>query len=147
MIEIIHARENEDDFTVYFVIDIDDENYEFHADIPKDKNQQEWLEDNQDYIRFFILQKTYRGTDWQRFQKNDTTRLQAIIEWIKAGHKNQILVGYKDEEQTKPIYEYCIIEKLPWRSTHPPRLAIAKDIDTLDVKEDLKDILKKIITT
>lgn len=147
MIKVIHIRENEDDFTVFFTIDIDDENFEFHADTPKDKEQQKWLEDNQDFIRFLILQKMYCKDDiypdWQRFKTEENDNYLALQDWIAAGHKNQIIVGYY--KNGNPIYKYIVIEKQPWISTHPPELKLTDKIDSLTVTPDLKSVLKDII--
>lgn len=152
MIEIIHQRENEDDITVFFKIDIKEEaeSIEWHADMrPKDADPQAYLKNIEDKLHFLILQKMYRGgdtwADWQRFKTDENTELEAMQEWIKAGHKNKIQTGLT--KAGKPKYGYRIIEKQPWKSTHPPELAVAKDIDALDVKEDLKKVLKKVIMT
>lgn len=144
MIEIIHVRENDDDFTVYFKIDIDGEIYEFHGDVPKGEDQQIWLEKKQDFIRFLILQKMYKEADWQRFKTDNNTRLEAMEAWIADGHKNQIQV--ETFKNGKPQYKYEVVEKQPWRSTHPPALGLEADIEALTINSGLKKVLKRFIT-
>ena len=149
MIDIIHQRENEDDVTVFFKMDIEEEQepIEWHADVPKDADIQKHLEINEDRYHFLILQKMYRDgdtwADWQRFQKEDMIPLESMLAWIEAGHKNQIIVGYY--KNGNPKYEYRVIEKQGWRSTHPPELVLTDKIDSLTVNADLKSVLKDII--
>lgn len=150
MIEIIHQRENEDDITVFFKMDIKEEMepIEWHCDVrPKDADIQKYLEANEDRYHFLILQKMYRDgdtwADWQRFKTNENTKLQAMQAWIADGHKNQIIVGYYKNEN--PIIKYQVIEKQPWKSTHPPELALKAEADKATTLADLKEVVKKSI--
>lgn len=149
MIEIIYARENDNDFTVFFKIDVDGElePIEFHADIREEEDQQGWLEKKQDYIRFLILQKMYRKddmwVDWQRFKTGENTNLEAMEAWIADGHRNKIITGYY--KNGNPIYSYVIIEKQEWKSTHPSYLKAHEKIDAALINENLKTLLKDVI--
>ena len=106
-----------------------------------------WLEKNEDRYMFLILQKMYRNgdtwADWQRFKTDENTDLAAFQKWIADGCRNQIIVGYY--KNGNPIYKYIVIEKQPWKSTHPPELKLTDKIDSLTVTPDLKSILKDII--
>jgi len=145
MIEIIHERTNESDKTVFFRIDIAEETepIEWHGDVPKDADSKVYLEAMQDKIHFLILQKMYPDVDWQRFKTDENTDLQAFQKWITEGCKNKIIVGYY--KNGKPKYSYVVIERQPWKSTHPPELALTDKIDSLTVTPDLKSVLKDII--
>ncbi len=108
-----------------------------------------WLKKNEDFYMFLILQKVYRKgnmwADWQAFKTADNTNLSAFQEWISKGHKNKVIVGYKDEEQKKPVYEYIVIEPLPFRSNHPPYLKAHKKIDSANIDSKMKMLLKDIV--
>jgi len=143
MIELIHERMNEDDKTAFFKITIDCEVYEWHGDCPQDADPQAYLESIKDKIHFLILQKMYPDADWQRFKTEENTDLAAFQKWISEGCKNKIIVGYY--KNGKPKYGYEVIEKKPWKSTHPPELKLTDKIDSLTVTPDLKSVLKDII--
>jgi len=147
MIEIIHAKEQDDNLLVYFKITIDEETFEWHGSCPKDAEPKAYFEAIQDKIHFLILQKMYQDgdtwADWKRFKTDENTNLAAFQKWITEGCKNQIIVGYY--KNGKPKYEYRVIEKKPWKSTHPPELAMTDKIDSLTVNADLKSLLKDII--
>ncbi|GAG05395.1 unnamed protein product [marine sediment metagenome] len=144
-ITILHTRENEGDVSVFYTIDIDDEDYEFSADIPKGKNQQAWLSDNQDRMRMLILGKMYRAGDWVRYKTGDKSDLDAMKEWISKGHKNKLITGYKDEERKKPTYGFKVVEKREFRSTHPKYIKQLKAIESLPSNGKLKEILTSIV--
>ncbi len=133
--------EHEEDQTVYFTITIKDVDYEFHADTPilAGSNLLNWFKDRQDKIYRLILMKMYPGADYRRFKTEDNTELDAIKEWIADGHRN--IIGYDEEEN--PIYE--VIEKRPFKSTHPMWVKAEKEIDAISNLEELKAFLKKII--
>lgn len=147
MIEIISARENESDQAVFFKITIGKDIYEWHGSCPKDADPQAYFEAMKDKLHFLILQKMYRDgetwADWQRYQKEGMTPLQSMLAWIADGCRNKIIVGYY--KNGKPKYEYQIIEKQPWRSTHPPGLALTAEVDKVTTLAGLKAIVKKAI--
>ena len=133
----------------YFTID----GYEYAdgsipTELDTDKKVLIWLKNNENRYMFLILQEMYRDgetwADWQRYQKEDMTDLEAFQKWIKTGHKNRTIVGYKDEERKKPIYEYKVIPKQPWHSTHPPGLVLKADIAKAKTVKDIKKILEKM---
>ena len=142
-IEIISQRENNDDITVFFKIMIDEETFEWHGACPKDADPKTYFETMQDKIHFLILQKMYPDADWQRFKTDENTELEAMLAWIADGCRNQIIIGYY--KNGKPKYSYVVIERQPWKSTHPPELKLTDKIDTLTVNADLKSILRDII--
>ena len=143
MIEIIHTRENETDRTVFFKITIKDEIYPFHADCPLDQDPQAYLESMKDKITVLIFNRLYPENDHKRFMIDDVSEISAMKLWIKDGCKNQIIVGYYKNE--KPKYGYEVIEKVPWKSTHPPNLALKAEIDKATTLTELKDVMKKVI--
>ncbi len=151
MIELI-AIEQRDEIrqVAYFTVD----EYEFsvgNVPIELDTNQKvlTWLKKNEDFYMFLILQKIYRKgdmwADWGRFQEEDMTKLEAFQAWIKDGCKNKVLVGHEDEEKKKPIHEYIVIEKLPFRSAHPAYLKAHKKIDSANIDSKMKALLKDIV--
>lgn len=143
MIEIIGARGNEDDQTVFFKIMIDSDVYEWHADIPKDADPQAHLEAMKDKIHFLILGKMYREADWQRFKTEKNTDTEAFEEWVKKGHKNKVVIG--QTKKGKPKYGYEIIEKQKWKSTHPKHITMIKKIEASSVDKQTKDLLKEMV--
>jgi len=137
--------EHEEDQTVYFTITIKDVDYEFHARTPLIKGTEllQWFKDRQDKIYRLIIMKMYPGSDYGRFRTEDNTELEAILAWVQDGHKNQIIIGYDEDENL--IYNYVIIEKKPFKSTHPMWVKAEKMIDEISNLEELKAFLKKII--
>lgn len=133
--------EHEDNQVVFFTITIQNVDYEFHARTPLIKGAEllQWFKDRQDKIYRLILMKMYPGSDYRRFKTPDNTELEAIKDWIADGHRN--IIGYDEEEN--PIYE--IIEKRPFKSTHPMWVKVEKEIDAISNLEELKAFLKKII--
>ena len=140
-IEIDAIVEHEEDQTVYFTITIKDVDYEFHVDTPilTGADLLNWFKNRQDKIYRLILMKMYPGSDYLRFRTENNTELDAIKDWIADGHRN--IIGYDEEEN--PIYE--VIEKRPFKSTHPTWVKAEKEIDAISNLEELKAFLKKII--
>lgn len=147
MIEIKHTIENKDDITVYFTIDHDGKIYEWHGDCPKNVDPKTHFEAIEKKLRFWLLQRMYSDDDmwpdWQRFKTEENTDLEAMQEWITKGHKNQIQVG--KTKKGKPKYAYQVIEKIPWKSTHPPEIAHLAELEAADTVEKLKAVMKKVI--
>jgi beta-galactosidase/beta-glucuronidase len=152
MIELIAVRQRDETRqVVYFTVD----EYDFSAgnvpiELDTDAKVLAWLKKNEDSYMFLILQKMYRKgemwADWGRFKTEENTNLSAMEEWISKGHKNKIITGYKDEAQKKPIYEYVVIEKLPFRSAHPAYLKKLKKIDSAtNIDSKMKTLLKDIV--
>ena len=81
-ITINSTRENDNDQTVYFSIDFDGAK-NWHADIPKDADPQEWFDANEDFIKSHILGKQYPGADVPQLE--DKTALESFEAWIAAG--------------------------------------------------------------
>jgi len=133
--------EHKEDQTVYFTITIQNVDYEFHADTPLIKGTKllQWFKDRQDKIYRLIIMKMYPGCDYRRFKTEDNTELDAIRAWVQDGHRN--IIGYDEEEN--PIYE--VIEKKPFKSTHPMWIKALVEIDNISNLEELKTFLKKII--
>jgi len=138
-------RENENDQTAFFKIDIKEETspIEWHGDCPKDVNPKKYFEAMEDDLIFLILCKMYDRAEWVAFQTMETTRLQAMRAWISAGHKNKIQIGFY--KNGKPKYKYEIIEKQAWKSTHPESLKLNDEIDNAKTLNELKGIVKKVI--
>ena len=118
----------------YFTID----GYEYAdgsipTELDTDKKVLIWLKNNENRYMFLILQEMYRDgetwADWQRYQKEDMTELEAFQKWVKAGHKNE---------------DGTIIKKQPWHSTHPPGLVLKADIAKAKTVKDIKKILEKM---
>lgn len=133
--------EQEESQTVFFTITIQSVDYEFHAQTPLLTGQDllNWFKDRQDKIYRLIIMKMYPGCDYRRFRTEDNTELEAIQAWVQDGHRN--IIGYDEEEN--PIYE--VIEKKPFKSTHPMWVKAEKEIDAISNLEELKTFLKKII--
>lgn len=149
MIELISVEPRDETRQMaYFKVD----EYEFSAgNVPIELDTTAkvlaWLKKNEDFYMFLILQKMYRKgeiwADWGRFKTEKNTNLEAMNEWISKGHKNQIQVGTL--KNGKPKYEYVVIEKLPFRSTHPPYLKAHKKIDSANIDSKMKTLLKDIV--
>ena len=84
-ITINSKRENERDQTVYFSIDFDGAK-NWHADIPKDADPQEFLDAKEDTLKVEILRKQYKGADVPQLE--DKTPLESFEAWIAGGAKN-----------------------------------------------------------
>lgn len=103
------------------------------------------LDARADEFKLLILRKQYPESDHLRFQKDDKTEFEAMKEWISKGHKNKIIVGYKDEEQTKPIYDYKVLEKQELEYRHPKSVSLVAKIEGANITPELKDLLKEIV--
>ncbi len=137
------TRQNEEDQTVYFTLtDDQDISYEFHADIPKDViDIQSHLEANMRWYLRCIRLKEYPEADYKSFIPEDGDELDGIEAWIRNGCVNKIQTG--EDEKGNPIYEEVKVEKVPWKSTHPPKQRI---IDGEKLSEVTKNQLKEAST-
>ena len=140
-IEIDAIRENQTDQTCFITINYKGTNYKFHVDTPlmSESDVLIWIKARKEKIAYLILLKQYPGADMSRFLAEGETKLSAIIAWIQDGHRN--IIGYDEEEN--PIYE--VIEKKPFKSTHPFWIKALTEIDEISNLEELKAFLKKII--
>lgn len=143
MIEIIHERENENDKTVFFKFSVNEEEFEWHGDCPKDTDPKKYFEAMTDKITLLIYNRLYPENDHIRFLKKGMTEIEAMLAWIADGCRNKIIISYY--KSGNPKYGYKVIEKQPWRSTHPPELKLTDKIDRASITSDLKSLLKDII--
>ena len=137
---------NEKDQWVFMTIKIDDEEFKFIHVAPcglEGEKLQKFVDAREDRYKLDILRDLYPNSDYKRFMKEDVMELEAMLAWIEAGHKNQIIIGYY--KNGNPKYGYRIIEKQEWRSTHPPELKLTDKIDRASITPDLKSLLKDII--
>jgi len=120
----IKTRQNEDDQTVYFTLtDNSQTEYQWHADIPQGIDVQDHLEANMERYLLGIRRKEYREAIYE--VSEGQTELEAFETWIKDGCK--IKTG-KDEER--------IVEKVPWKGTHPP---VTDLLDRLKLSQETRD--------
>lgn len=140
-IEINATVKHETDQTCFITITYKGTDYEFHIDTPlmNESDVLIWIRARKEKIAYLILLKQYPGTDISEYLVEGETKLSAMIEWIKDGHRN--IIGYDEEEN--PIYE--VIEKKLFRSTHPMWVKAEKMIDDISNMAELKVFLKKII--
>lgn len=136
----------------YITIEIDGNNYEFSVgnipiEMDTDSKVLTWLEKNEDFYMFYILQKMYRKgetwADWGRFKIDENTKLEAFQKWISEGCKNKVQIGIF--KNGKPKFSYVVIEKLLFWSTHPPSIKKIKLIEEADILPGLKKLLKDVI--
>jgi hypothetical protein len=106
---------------------------------------QAYLDSRADEFKLLILRKQYPEADYLRLQINDKTELEAMEAWVVAGHKNKIIVGYKDEKKTKPTYDYKAIEKQELQYKHPKSVRLLALIEASPIAKDVKDLLKEIV--
>jgi hypothetical protein len=131
-----------DDQTVYITInDGDGGTLKFHADCPilDAAGLLAYFNANKDRLHVNVLRKFYHGADIKPLMDGKRTELEAFKEWIKDGHRN--VIG-KDADG-KPVYE--VIEKRPWRDTHPAWIALQARIDAATGIAQLKPVLKDAV--
>jgi len=131
------------------------------ASLTTDQEVQDHLDGREDELHLFCLKKTWIGADPWDFQDPEKSELQNFLDWIDAGHKNKIIVGYEepkgDEETGEPIYDYEVIENHFYAGTHPLRYppsdeALSEALGYLDVVDkmnydELEDYIMNQITT
>jgi hypothetical protein len=67
-------------------------------------------------------------------------------EWITKGHKNKIIVGYKDKkERTKPIYGDEVIEKQELTYKHPKEVKLKPLIEKATTVDEIKAVIQKML--
>jgi len=103
------TRSNDNDITVFFTITDGENQYGFHADIPKSVNINDYLEANKERYLALILRKQYRGAE------PEDRSLEAMRTWIANGAENTKTV-IVDEKET---VVKTVIAKKEWVSTHP----------------------------
>lgn len=129
--------------TVFFTVTIDGGDYEFHGVVPAmdEAATRQYVETRKEEYAVLVLGKMYKRADWKRFRTEQNSDLEAFGEWISDGHRNII----RRTEGDNQINEYTIIEKVPFRSTHPEWLKLEKEIDGLNSMAKMRAFLKKII--
>ena len=115
-ISIQSSRENAGDKTVFFTIEYDGKDYKWHADIPKDADEQDYLDAKEKILKSEILRKMYPEAVVE--QLNGKSDLESFEAWIKGGCKNAEVKGsnYKGEEIVVKAEE--VIEKKSWVDSH-----------------------------
>ena len=126
------------------------------ACLTTDQEVRDHLNAREDELHLFCLKKTYPGADPWDFRDPEKSELQNFLDWIEAGHRNKIVVGY-DPETEEPIYNYEVIANHTYAGTHPLRYppsdeAISEALDYLDVVdrmdyEQLENYIINQITT
>ena len=148
MIEIINKKQRDEKRQIAFFTQ---DGIEFSCgNVPigltKAEDIQAHLDSRADEFKLIILRKEYPEADINSIsQKEDAKEIEKWNVWIKNGCKNKVIVGYKDEEQTKPIYEHQVIEKQPWQYSHPLWVRLSGEIDKATTLASLKPILKEMI--
>lgn len=131
-----------DDQTVYITInDGDGGTLKFHADTPvlDAAGLLAYFNANKDRLHVNVLRKFWHNADIAPFMNGRRTELEAFIAWVKDGHRN--IVGKAADG--KPIYK--VIDKRPWRDTHPAWIALHARIDGATTLAQLKPILKDAV--
>ena len=113
--------------------------------LTKAEDIQAYLDGRADEFKLLLLKREYPDSDHKRFLKNNMTELEAMSEWITKGHKNKIIIGYKDEEQVSPIYGYEIIEKQELRHKHPKSVKLKPLIEAATTVDEIKEIMQKML--
>lgn len=138
MIEIIlnnrRLRDENRQVAYVTVSGVDTQTYRFQvgnvpADLTTDQQVQNHLDARIDEFHLFCLKKTYPGADPWDFKDSEKSELQNFQDWIDAGHKNKIIIGYEeDDDGNEPIYDYIVIENHIYAGTHPLRYPPAEDV-------------------
>lgn len=149
MIEI-NAVEPRDEKRQIAYITVDNQEFSVGnvpANLTKMEDIQAHLDRRADEFKLLIFHKQYPESDYLRFHKENMTELEAMEKWIVAGHKNKILIGYKDKEEAKPIYKCQVIEKQKLEYEHPKWISLIKRIEESDISTELKELLSDIVRT
>lgn len=143
------------------VSDVNDYAFKFQVgnvpiELTTDQEVLDHLNSREDELHLFCLMKTYPGADPWDFKDPEKSELQNFLDWIKAGHKNKIVIG-QDPKTGDPIYDYKIITNHFYAGTHPLRYPpsdeqISEALDYLDVVdrmnyEELGNYIESEITT
>jgi hypothetical protein len=150
MIEItLNARKPRDEErqTAYISVSgVNAETYKFQvgnvpASLTTDQEAQDYLNGRKDEFHLFCLKETWVGADPWDFKDPEKSELENFLDWIDAGHKNKIVIGYEDEEKTEPIYDYVVIENHTYAGTHPLRYPPAENVlqEALDILAPFSD--------
>lgn len=129
---------------VFFTVGKDGKGYEFsHGSVPvsltTDNQIKAWLFARKEKLYVQVLRKMYPGVDCSDFKTGSNTSLEAMQDWIDAGHKNKI----GEDENEDPIYE--VIDKIPYVSNHPKWTKAIAEIDAINSLADAKVFLKKLV--
>jgi len=141
-IEVNNVRQNDTDQTVYMTI-MDDAGaiYKWHGDIPKGVDPAKWIEAHKEQYLAGIRQKEYPGAGIKF--RDDETRLQAFERWISEGRINQVVIG--EDDQGDPIIKERVIDKVPFKGTHPPVLEVKEQLKTARTVEERLAILEQYL--
>lgn len=146
----IQAKESRDDDkqVVFFTLSKDGTDYEYsHGSVPTslttDGQIKVWLKKQEDKLYLFILRKQYPGADTAYMDDPDKSDLENFEAWIAAGHRNKVKVG--EDEHGQPIYDYKIIDHVPFKSNHPRWIKAIDEIEAISSLADAKVFLKKIV--
>ena len=112
-------------------------------ELSTDANILTWLNKNENYYKFLILQKQYPNADWQRFKTEKNDNYSALKDWISAGHKNKIQTGLTAARN--PKYGYEVIPKQELQYKHPKSVRILALIEASAVAKEIKDLLIEIV--
>lgn len=104
---------------------------------------QEFVNAKEDKYKLYILKDMYQESDYLRFYKVGKTELDAMKDWISAGHKNKIQAGLT--ASGKPKYGYEIIGKQDLQYKHPKSVRLLALIEASSVAKEIKDLLKEIV--
>lgn len=129
---------------VFFTVTKDGTDYEFsHGAVPvsltTNSQIKTWLLKRKEELYLLVLRKMYPEADYSEFKTKENTNLEAMQDWIDAGHKNKI----GEDENEDPIYE--IIDKVPYVSNHPKWVKAIIEIDAINDLADAKVFLKKLV--
>ena len=115
-ISIQSSRENADDKTVFFTIEYDGKDYKWHGDIPKDADEQDYLDAKEDVLKSEILRNMYPEAEVP--QLDGKSELESFEAWIKAGCKNAEVKGVGLQNEEFVIKAEEVIEKKSWVDSH-----------------------------
>ncbi len=115
------------------------------AVLTKTEDIQAYLDGRANEFTLILLKRQYPGSDHLRFQKNTMTEIQAMNEWISKGHKNKVITGYKDKEETKPVFAYEVIAKKPLTYKHPKSVGLKSLIEKATSLEQVKAVIQEML--
>tara|TARA_Y100000310_G_scaffold291804_1_gene320023 strand:- start:43 stop:396 length:354 start_codon:yes stop_codon:yes gene_type:complete len=115
-ITIQNSRENEDDKTVFFTIAYDGKDYKWHGDIPKDADEQDYLDAKSDTLKTEILRNQYLNAVVP--QLDGKSELESFEAWVSAGCKNAEVKGTLPDGEEYVIKAEETISKKTWVDTH-----------------------------
>ena len=131
-ITIQSSRDNADDKTVFFTIEHDGKDYKWHGDIPKDADEQDYLDAKSDTLKAEILRKQYK--DAVVPQLDGKSALESFEAWVSAGAKNAEVKGTDADGVEITIKAEETIAKKAWVDTEPP----------VDQAALIADLMKKV---